>query len=359
MPTVPVEIPGARYDVTVEPDTLSRAGEILVRLSPSKKAAIVTDSNVAPHHARTLIESLKSVGVEPIVATLAAGEEHKKLSTLIPIYDQLLAGRIERSTPLLALGGGVVGDMAGFVAATILRGVPFIQIPTTLLAMVDASVGGKTGVDTATGKNLVGAFYQPIAVLADPLVLKTLPVQEIRNGLAECIKHDIIRDAAGFADLERNIPRDLKLDIDYLTQLVAHNVAIKARVVAADPYEKAERAHLNLGHTFGHAIESVSNYSLSHGQSISLGIAAAAFVAEHLNLLDAPARNRITALLASVGLPISGAKLDVDSVANAMFSDKKIRAGKLRLVLPNGLGSAIIRDDIPPNLIRHALESVM
>src|SRR5262249_17938487 len=159
----------------------------LARLSNSKQAAIVTDSNVGPAHIKTLIESLKRTSIEPIIATIPAGEEHKRLSTLIPIYDQLLAGRIERSTPPLALGGGVVGDMGGFVAATILRGIPLVQIPTTLLSMVDASVGGKTGVDAASGKNLIGAFHQPIAVLADPLVLKTLPIAEIRNGLAECI----------------------------------------------------------------------------------------------------------------------------------------------------------------------------
>src|SRR5439155_1065280 len=163
----------------------------------------------------------------------------------------LLTAGIERSTPILALGGGVIGDVVGFVAATILRGVPLVQIPTTLLAMVDASVGGKTGVNHAVGKNLIGAFHQPIAILIDPTVLKTLPPRELRSGLAECIKHDIIRDADGFSRLEQNIPRALALDMNYLTDLVAHNVAIKARVVEPDPFEKAERAHLNFGHTFG------------------------------------------------------------------------------------------------------------
>src|SRR5207244_12783711 len=175
---------------------------------------------------------------EPTLVTIPAGEQHKNLRTLLPVYDELLAGRIELSTPILAVGGGVIGDMTGFAAATILRGVPFIQVPTTLLAMVDASVGGKTGINHRVGKNLIGAFHQPIAVLIDPTVLKTLPARELRSGLAECIKHDIIRDADGFSSLEKNIHRALALDMEYLTDLVAHNVAIKARLVESDPFEK-------------------------------------------------------------------------------------------------------------------------
>src|SRR5256714_7172508 len=188
------------------------------------------------------------------------------------------------------MGGGVIGDMAGFVAATVLRGVPFVQVPTTLLAMVDASVGGKTGVNHSTGKNLIGAFHQPIAVFIDPEVLRTLPERELRGGLAECIKHDIIRDSDGFARLEKNIARALSLDLDYLAELVAHNVAIKARVVEADPFEKGERAHLNFGHTFGHAIETVSHYSYSHGECVALGMVAAAKLAMDLGMIDDAAR---------------------------------------------------------------------
>src|SRR5207248_4211535 len=192
--------------------------------------------------------SLAKAGFEATTATILAGEDHKTLSDLLPVYDALLRARTERTTPVLALGGGVIGDMAGFVAATVLRGVPFVQIPTSLLAMVDASVGGKTGVNHAVGKNLIGAFHQPIAVLIDPKVLQTLPERELRGGLAECIKHDIIRDAEGFAELEHHIDSALTLDIDYLAGLIAHNVAIKARVVEADPFERGERAHLNFGH---------------------------------------------------------------------------------------------------------------
>jgi 3-dehydroquinate synthase len=248
--------------------------------------------------------------------------------------------------------------MAGLLAATTLRGLPFVQIPTTLLSMVDASVGGKTGVNHAAGKNLIGAFHQPIAVFIDPAVLTTLPPRELRSGLAECIKHEIIRDADGFADLERNVRRALDLDIDYLSRLIAHNVAIKARVVESDPFEKAERAHLNFGHTFGHAIESVSNYAYSHGESVALGMAAAAHLAASLRMIDAPTRNRITALIAAAGLPTDGLKLDPAAVFDAMFYDKKVKSGRLRFILPTRIGQVLIRDDVPAELVRDASTSI-
>ena len=232
-----------------------------------------------------------------ITAHIPTGEDHKTFTSIAAIYDQLLPARLDRQTPIIALGGGVIGDMTGFAAATILRGVPFIQVPTTLLAMVDASVGGKTGINHAVGKNLIGAFYQPIAVLIDPEVLKTLPPRELRNGLAECIKHEIIRDADGFAMLEQSIDRALKLDIEYLTQLVAHNVSIKAAVVAADPFEKAERAHLNFGHTFGHAFENVSHYAIAHGEGVALGMVAASRLARKLGMLDDASVTRIEKLI--------------------------------------------------------------
>jgi 3-dehydroquinate synthase len=292
------------------------------------------------------------------VATLPCGEDHKTLTDLLPVYDTLLGARVERSTPVLALGGGVVGDMTGFVAATVLRGVPFLQIPTSMLEMVDASVGGKTGVNHAVGKNLIGAFHQPIAVLIDPEVLRTLPERELRGGLAECIKHDIIRDADGFARLENGIGRALGLDIDYLAELVAHNVAIKARVVEADPFEKGERAHLNFGHTFGHAIETVSNYAYSHGECVALGMAAAARAAERLGMIDTGTRERIVKVIGSAGLPVSGMKLPIKDVVRTMYFDKKVRGGRLRFILPDRVGHVVIRDDVPEGVVREAVEWV-
>src|SRR5258706_2518534 len=356
---VPVEIPGSqRYEITVARGLLGRAGDLLRALSKSSKAAIVTDSHLATTHLPELRDSLAKGGFEPIVATLPTGEDHKTLSDLLPIYDGLLNARIERTTPVLALGGGVVGDMAGFVAATVLRGVPLVQIPTSLLAMVDASVGGKTGVNHAVGKNLIGAFHQPVAVLIDPQVLKTLPERELRGGLAECIKHDIIRDADGFAELEHHIDRALALDIDYLAGLIAHNVAIKARVVEADPFERGERAHLNFGHTFGHAIENVSHYAYSHGECLALGMAAASFAAAKLNLIDADSQKRILNVIRKAGLPTGGLKLNVDEVTEAMHFDKKVKSGRVRFILPDRIGHVIIRDDVPDAIVREAVESL-
>jgi 3-dehydroquinate synthase len=265
---------------------------------------------------------------------------------------------VERSTPVHALGGGVVGDMTGFVAATVLRGVPFVQIPTSLLAMVDASVGGKTGVNHAVGKNLIGAFHQPISVLIDTSTLSTLPGRELRGGLAECIKHDIIRDADGFTTLERNIARALGLDVDYLTDLVAHNVAIKARVVEADPFERGERAHLNFGHTFGHAIETISHYSYSHGECVALGMAAATHAAVKLGMLDQASRDRVLKVIRQANLPTTGLTLPTADVINAMGFDKKVAAGRIRFILPDRIGHVLIKDDVPPEIVRDAVESL-
>jgi 3-dehydroquinate synthase len=356
---VSVNIPGTQaYDITVAPGLLRSAGERLRKLSNADRAAVVTDSHLAAAHLPTLRKSLEDAGFQPITATLPAGEDHKTLADLLPVYDALLAARVERSTPVLALGGGVVGDMTGFVAATVLRGVPFVQIPTSLLAMVDASVGGKTGVNHAVGKNLIGAFHQPIAVLIDPDVLTTLPARELRGGLAECIKHDIIRDADGFAQLEHNIGRALDLDIEYLAELIAHNVAIKARVVEADPFERGERAHLNFGHTFGHAIETVSHYGYSHGECVALGMAAAAHAAVAMGLIDAATRQRIVNVIRQGGLPTSGLKLDTGEVVDAMHFDKKVRSGRVRFILPDRIGHVVIRDDLPQAIVREAVESL-
>jgi 3-dehydroquinate synthase len=357
--TVPVRITGSQpYDIAISPGLIARAGERLRALTNSTKAAIITDSNVGPLHLAALRSSLQSAGFGVVTATLPAGEDHKTLSHLLPVYDALLTARLERSTPLLALGGGLVGDMAGFAAATILRGIPFVQVPTSLLAMVDASVGGKTGVNHPVGKNLIGAFHQPIAVLIDPAVLKTLPKRELVGGLAECIKHDIIRDAEGFAGLETDIRRALDLDVDYLAELIAHNVAIKARVIEADPFEKDERAHLNFGHTLGHAIETVSHYSYSHGECVALGMAAAAHAAVSLGMLDDGSRRRILALIEKAGLPVRGLRLDVDQTVAAMLFDKKVRGGKVRFILPDRIGHVVIRDDVPPSIVRAAVESL-
>jgi 3-dehydroquinate synthase len=354
--TIPVQLTGHKYDILVQPGLLADAGAHLRKLTNSQKCALIRDPNIPPQPA--LLASLQKANFTVISTDMPAGEEHKTIEGASRLYDSLLKSNIERSTPILALGGGVIGDTAGFVAATILRGVPLVQIPTTLLAMVDASVGGKTGVNHPVGKNLIGAFHQPIAVLIDPTVLKSLPPRELRSGLAECIKHDIIRDADGFSNLEKNIPRALSLDMDYLTDLIAHNVAIKARVVEADQFEKGERAHLNFGHTFGHAIENVSHYSYAHGECVALGMIAAARLAASRNMLDQNSIDRIVALIKKAGLPASGLKLSIDEVLKAMLFDKKVKSGKIRFILPDRIGHVVIQDDIPEPLVRQALESL-
>jgi 3-dehydroquinate synthase len=355
---VSINLPTGSYNITVDPGLLTRIGPELRQLTNSPKTGIVTDSHVGELHLQALENSLRSAGFETITATIPAGEQHKNLPMLLPAYDRFLSARIERTTPMIALGGGVIGDMTGLLAGTILRGVPFVQIPTTLLAMVDASVGGKTGVDHPVGKNLIGVFHQPIAVFIDPQTLTTLPPREMQSGLAECIKHDLIRDTHAFAKLDETIERVLKLDVDALTHFIAHNVAIKARVVEADPFEKAERAHLNFGHTFGHAIESVSNFSYSHGQSVALGMCAATYVSQNLGYISAADREKIISTIQKAGLPTGGLKLDIGKVFETMAFDKKVKDGRIRLVLLEKIGRAMILDDVPPGLIREALESL-
>lgn len=355
---VTVHVGSEDYEVLNGPGLLNRVGAEFQRDGYTGKVAVISDTNVAPLYLPVLRRSLEEFGFEVIDVILPAGETHKTLEDLLPAYDRLLRAGVDRGTMLIGLGGGVITDSAGFVAATLLRGVPLVQIPTTLLSMVDASVGGKTGVNHAVGKNLIGAFYQPTKVLIDPDVLRSLPPRELRSGLAECIKHEVIRDAEGFASLERDMPRALAVDTDYLADLIAHNVRIKARVVEADPFERGERAHLNFGHTFGHAIETASNYNYSHGESVALGMVAASRAAQRLDMIDAGSVRRIESLIAAAGLPTGQLRLDVEDVVAAMAFDKKVKTGRLRFVLPDRIGHVVVHDDVPADVVRGAVESL-
>jgi 3-dehydroquinate synthase len=356
---VSVRLPGQSYDIRVGAGVLGGVGEAIGALTKSGRAFVVTDKTVGPLHAKAVLDSLKSAGFAASAIELPSGETYKTLATVSHIYDAFLEARIERSNVVISLGGGVIGDMTGFTAATVLRGVPFVQIPTTLLAMVDASVGGKTGVNHAAGKNLIGSFHQPIAVLIDPQTLRTLPAAAISEGLAECIKHEIIRDSKGFDALSKNIGRALDLDMEYLSELIAHNVAIKARVVEADPTERGERAHLNFGHTFGHAIEKVSHLGVSHGDAVALGMCAATAVALEMKMIDAASRERIVKLIQAAKLPTKMASsIAGEKVFAAMAHDKKVEASRLRLVLPDAIGHVVIRDDVPADVIRRGIESL-
>ena len=355
---VRVALQNHAYVVHVGRGLITRAGESLRALSASKRVGIVTDDAIGPHYLAPLRSSLESAGFDVRTCIVGAGETHKTVRTVTQIHDAFLPHKWERSTPIVALGGGVIGDMTGFAAATILRGVPFVQMPTTLLSMVDASVGGKTGVNHAAGKNLIGSFHQPIAVLADVDTLTTLPKRELISGLAECIKHDVIRDADHFARLECSIERVASVDLEWLADLVAHNVAIKARVVETDPFERGERAHLNFGHTFGHGIERASDYSLTHGECVALGMVAALRTATTLGMLAAADRDRVISLIERAGLPIRGLQLETDPILTAMAADKKVADAKLRFILPDRIGHVIIRDDVPDRIVRETIDSL-
>ena len=339
------------YVIHIGSNLLARADLLLPHL-PNKKAAIVTNTTVAPLYLATLQTALVSQGVATIPIILADGEAHKNAQTLNLIFDALLLHRCERSTPLIALGGGVIGDLAGFAAATYLRGVPFIQIPTTLLAQVDSSVGGKTGINHALGKNMIGAFYQPRLVLADTATLATLPQRELLAGIAEIIKYGLIRDLAFFEWLEQNLLKLLARDPAALDYAIRISCEHKAEIVALDERESGVRALLNLGHTFGHAIENGMGYGeWLHGEAVAAGTVMAADLSQRLGMIDRATAARITALYQRAGLPVVPPDLGAEKYLELMGLDKKVEAGKMRFILLNKIGEAVIRGDVAPDAL--------
>ncbi len=322
------------------------------------RVAIVTNDIVGPLYLDRLRATLQRADIAVHAVELPDGESHKDWQTLNLVFDALLAERCERSTTLIALGGGVVGDMAGFAAATYQRGMPFIQVPTTLLSQVDSSVGGKTAINHPLGKNMIGAFYQPRLVLADIGTLDTLPDRELRAGLAEVIKYGLIRDFDLFEWLEANIERLLERDPEALAFAVERSCANKAEVVAADETEQGERALLNLGHTFGHAIETGMGYgNWLHGEAVAAGTMMAAELSRGLGWIDAADVARIEALHLRAGLPVFGPRLPVERYLDLMASDKKVEAGRLRLILLRAIGKAVIHGEAAPDLIAAAIEA--
>jgi len=317
---------------------------------------VVTNTTVGPLYLKPLLARLERW--KPLAVVLPDGEAHKTLEVLNQIFTALLEQHCDRKTTLIALGGGVVGDMTGFAAATYQRGVPFIQIPTTLLAQVDSSVGGKTGVNHPLGKNMIGAFHQPRCVLIDTDTLGTLPDNELSAGLAEVIKYGLIGDPEFFSWLEQNLDRLLKRDPEALAYAIERSCADKARVVAADEREAGQRALLNLGHTFGHAIEAGMGYgNWLHGEAVAAGMCMAAHLSRRLGWLKDDEVQRIEALVRRARLP-SCAPASVSSAAlrDLMNVDKKVEAGQLRLVLPRGLGQSVITSEVPPDLVMETLE---
>jgi len=356
---VRVELPLRAYDVVIEPGALDRLGELVRSISPSSRCALFCDAAVAQSWGGRAAASLDSAGFEVIRASLPSGEAHKTLAQVERLYGTLLDAQLERRSPVIALGGGVTGDTVGFAAATYLRGVPLVQCPTTLLAMVDSSVGGKVGVNVPQGKNLIGAFHQPARVAIDPLVLRTLPERELRCGLAECIKHGVIRDAELFEHIGREAAALRGLDPEMLAELVRRNVEIKASVVMEDETETGVRAHLNFGHTFGHAIEACVGYGeILHGEAVGLGMIAACELAARMGMCAADLGARVREVVEAVGLP-TRARLPADeTLESAMAHDKKVASGRIRFVLPERLGHVVLRDDAPPSAVRAAWSAI-
>jgi len=356
MQTVQVALPGRNYPIYIGQGLLKQP-ELLRRHLPSARATIITDSMVAPYYLDSLAAGLATIGIETTNIVIPAGEEHKDWQTLSTVYDALLAAHCERKTTLAALGGGVVGDLAGFAAATYLRGVPFIQIPTTLLAQVDSSVGGKTAINHPRGKNMIGAFYQPQAVIADTDTLDTLPAREIAAGLAEVIKYGLIRDRGFFEWLEQNIDALNAREPDALAHAIKRSCENKAAVVVADEREESgKRALLNFGHTFGHAIEAGLGYGRwLHGEAVAAGMVVAARVSRELGLLNTADVERIVALLKRAALPVTAPDLGTERYLQLMGIDKKVDAGKMHFILLRGIGAAFLTAEVASNAVESAL----
>ncbi len=349
--SIPVKIKDDPYEVVVWRNGLQHIGEELTRvgIKTGTKILVVTNNDVAVPYAKLFLDSLKKSGFEPKLLVLEAGEDQKNPESIALIHDAAYSAKLERGSLMIALGGGVVGDMAGFAAATWLRGISIVQVPTTLLAMVDASIGGKTGVNHKCGKNLIGAFHQPKLVLIDPATLNTLPEREFRAGMAEIIKYGVIGDSKLFTLLEKS--KDLKnleaLDNETLEELIHLSCSAKAKIVSLDTKEGGLRAILNYGHTFGHVIETLCGYgNWLHGEAVSMGMIAIGKLAIQLESWSKKDYERQKALLKKAGLPIVWPSLNQEEIFRVLQGDKKVKAGKIRFIIPRKIGEVEIRDDI-------------
>ncbi|MEO7559124.1 MAG: 3-dehydroquinate synthase, partial [Nitrosospira sp.] len=349
--------PGERsYPIHIGSAILSQTGLILNHL-PQKRVAIVTNTTVAPLYLERLRNALAGHDVASVPIILPDGEEHKNWQTLNLIFDALLTSRCERGTPVIALGGGVVGDLAGFAAATYLRGVPFIQFPTTLLAQVDSSVGGKTGINHPLGKNMIGAFYQPRVVVADSTTLETLPERELRAGIAEVIKYGLIRDSAFLVWIERNMTKLLARDPEALIEAIRRSCKNKAEVVEADEHESGVRALLNLGHTFGHAIENALGYGTwLHGEAVAAGTILAAELSRRMGMIGKIDVERIRTIYVRAGLPVIAPNLGTEKYLHLMGLDKKVTGGRMRFILLRQIGEAAVHSDVPAGVLIEMLQ---
>ncbi|MBN1911877.1 MAG: 3-dehydroquinate synthase [Pirellulales bacterium] len=357
--SVRVELSERSYTIEIGSGNLSEVGPMLTDLGKVTHAVILTDTNVQSPHAEEVARSLTNEELDVDLVAIEPGEPSKSIDMAAGLWEGLLELGADRKTVVVAVGGGVVGDLAGFIAATYARGVRFFQVPTSLLAQVDSSVGGKVGINLPEAKNLVGAFLQPIGVLIDTTVLDTLPEREYLAGLGEVVKYGVILDADLFDRLEANVAKLLERDHELLTDVIAQCCRLKADVVRQDEREETGlRAVLNYGHTFGHAVETLSGYGeVLHGEAVSIGMDCAARLAQRLGRFDAESTRRQHALLTALGLPTALPKLDADRMLEAMMHDKKVQHGRLRLVLPDRLGHVELVDDVAPGEVRAILET--
>ncbi len=360
MKTVKVGLGEKSYDILIG-YPLDEIGERLKKYTKGIKSLIVTNPTIAEYYLETMERGLQEAGFRVFVAQVPDGEKHKSQTEASRLYAKCVEYRLERESIIVGLGGGVIGDLAGYVAATFMRGLPIVQVPTTFLAQVDSSVGGKVAVNLPEGKNLVGAFYQPFLVYIDLAVLKTLPVEEMEAGMAEVIKYGIILDKNFFGYLEKKIGKLRELDLEVLERVVARCCELKAKVVEKDEREKGLRSILNFGHTLGHALEALTDYKkYKHGEAVAIGMVGACRIAEKMGMLKKEAGDRIEHLIGKAGLPVRiGVKLSVDDIIQVLSLDKKVRAGKVRFVLPERIGRVVVRNDVPEDILRDVVTGLM
>ncbi|MEM7593429.1 MAG: 3-dehydroquinate synthase [Cyanobacteria bacterium P01_A01_bin.83] len=361
MNKITVNLPQNSYQINIAPGSLEQIGSQITKLNLGQKVLLISNPEIFSYYGKTAIASLETSGYEVYTHLIPAGEPHKTLASVRQIYDVALENRFERTSTFIALGGGVIGDMTGFAAATWLRGVNFVQVPTTLLAMIDAAIGGKTGVNHPQGKNLIGAFYQPKLVLIDPNVLKTLPAREFRAGIAEVIKYGIIWDQDLFTKLEHAAKIDCFDNIDplLLQTILVRSAQAKADVVSKDEKEAGLRAILNYGHTIAHAVESLTNYQqFVHGEAVAIGMVAAGKIAVQMGLWTAEEAQRQDNLISKAGLPTKIPNgLNPQAIITALQNDKKVEAGKVRFILPTKIGKVIISDRVTSEIVATAIDN--
>ncbi|MFA5104753.1 MAG: 3-dehydroquinate synthase [Candidatus Margulisiibacteriota bacterium] len=357
-------------EIVIGQEILPKLGKYLAEAKLPRRVVVICDTTVSRIYGAVIKHSLRSSGFKSDIIAIPSGEKVKSLELAKKLYKKFLDIKVHRDSTVIALGGGVVGDLSGFVAATYMRGIDFVQVPTTLLAQVDASIGGKTAVNLEEAKNIVGAFYQPKLVFADVAALITLPPSEIRNGLAEVIKYGIIKDAALFSFVEKQMlgiknprltnPKEFKDLLGVWEQIVSRSAGIKIGVVASDEKEtKGPRMLLNFGHTIGHAIEALNDYKgITHGQAVAVGMLAASRISLKLKLCREDVVKRLEALLSSVGLPTEIKGLESEDIIAKLILDKKVRDGKILFVLPRTVGSVVIRNDIPIKVVREVLKQI-